>query len=140
MFYIALYSVYSTAQRALYFSSPGRPVHSDIKVLGLVGKHSSHASIMRNDYSLIFPPLSIARYSFIQLSQQGRQLRGRICPIFETVAKGDSYPGSLDCESGILPLSYRAPQYDTLRQKSQHSGEEEVQQCYYNNSSRKQVT
>ena len=31
------------------------------------------------------------------------------CPIFETVAKGDSNPGSLDCESGILPLSYCAP-------------------------------
>ena len=29
-------------------------------------------------------------------------------PIFETVAKGASNPGSLDCESGILPLSYRA--------------------------------
>ena len=29
--------------------------------------------------------------------------------IFETVAKGDSNPGSLDCESGILPLSYRPP-------------------------------
>ena len=25
------------------------------------------------------------------------------------VAKGDSNPGSLDCESGILSLSYRAP-------------------------------
>ena len=24
-------------------------------------------------------------------------------------SKGDSNPGSLDCESGILPLSYRAP-------------------------------
>ena len=31
-------------------------------------------------------------------------------PIFQTVAKGDSNTGSLDCESGILPLSYRAPQ------------------------------
>ena len=30
------------------------------------------------------------------------------CPIFETVAKGDSNPGSLDCECGILPLSYCA--------------------------------
>ena len=31
--------------------------------------------------------------------------------------KGDSNPGSLDCESGILPLSYRAPhvaENDTL--------------------------
>ena len=26
------------------------------------------------------------------------------------VAKGDSNPGSLDCESGVLPLSY-APQH-----------------------------
>ena len=26
------------------------------------------------------------------------------CPIFKTVANRDSNPGSLDCESGILPL------------------------------------
>ena len=39
----------------------------------------------------------------------GRQWRVRKCPIFETVAKGDSNPASRDCESGILPLSYRAP-------------------------------
>ena len=38
-----------------------------------------------------------------------RQWRERKCPIFDTVAKQDSNPGSLDCESGILPLSYRAP-------------------------------
>ena len=30
---------------------------------------------------------------------------------FETVAKGDSNSGSLDCESGNLPLSYRAPSH-----------------------------
>ena len=36
-------------------------------------------------------------------------MRERKCPIFETVAKGDSNPGPLDCESGILPLSYRSP-------------------------------
>ena len=59
--------------------------------------------------SFTFPPLSIARYSFIQLSQPKGQWRERKCPIFETVAKGDSNPGSLDCESGILPVSYRAP-------------------------------
>ena len=33
----------------------------------------------------------------------------RKCPIFGTVAEGDSNPGSLDFEYGILPLSYRAP-------------------------------
>ena len=38
--------------------------------------------------SLTFPPLSIARYSFIQLSRQGRQWREGKCPIFQTVAKG----------------------------------------------------
>ena len=31
--------------------------------------------------SLTFPPLSIARYSFIQLSEQGRQWRERKCSI-----------------------------------------------------------
>ena len=29
---------------------------------------------------------------------------------FVTVAEWDSNPGSLNCESDILPLSYRAPQ------------------------------
>ena len=52
---------------------------------------------------------SIVRYSFIQQSQLGRQWRERKCPLFETVAKGDSDPGSLDCESGILLLRYRSP-------------------------------
>ena len=35
--------------------------------------------------------------------------RERKCPDFETVSKGDSNPGSLDCESGVLLLSYGAP-------------------------------
>ena len=66
MFYIAQYSVRWTAQSALHFPSPGRPVHSDTK-------SASPGSIiamqqLRNDYSLTFPSLSIARYSFIQLS------------------------------------------------------------------------
>ena len=51
--------------------------------------------------SLTFPPLSIARYSFIQLSQRGRQT-------------GDLNPGSLDCESGVLRLSYRAGKMDLV--------------------------
>ena len=75
-------------------------------------KHSSHGTmqqLLATTKSLTFWPLSIAKYSFIQLSQLGRQW-GEKCPIFETVGKGDSNPGSLDCESGILPLSYRAPQ------------------------------
>ena len=71
--------------------------------LGFSWKHSSHAAIAQR----LFTHIS-TRYSFIQLSEQGCQWRERKCPIFETVAKGDSNPGSLDCESIILPLSYRA--------------------------------
>ena len=52
-------------------SSPGRPVHSDTN-------SASPGSILamqqlRNDYSLTFPPLSVARYSFIQLSRLRRR-------------------------------------------------------------------
>ena len=32
---------------------------------------TSHAAIPREDYSLTFPPLSTARYSFMQLSELG---------------------------------------------------------------------
>ena len=41
--------------------------------------------------SLTFPPLSIARYSCIQLSQLVRQWRERKCTIFETIPRGDSF-------------------------------------------------
>ena len=59
--------------------------------LGFFRKHSSDAAITRDDYSLTFPPPSIARYTFIQLSE-GRQWRERKCSIFETVAKGGFEP------------------------------------------------
>ena len=107
-FYIAQYPVRWTAQSALHFSSPGRPVHSDTNSAS-PGSILARQQLRAKTKSLTFPPLSIARYSFIHLSQLGRQWRERKCPIFETVAKSDSNPGSLDCESGILPLSYRAP-------------------------------
>ena len=90
------------------FASPGRPVHSDTNSAS-PGSILARQQLRANVKSLTFPTLSIARYSFIQLSEQGRQWRERKCPIFETVTKRDSNPGSLDCESGILPLSYRAP-------------------------------
>ena len=95
--------------RFTLFALPGRPVHSDTNSASpgsILAMQQVHATTK----SLTFPPLSIARYSFIQLSQLWRQWRQRKCPIFKTVAKGDSNPGSLDCESGILPMSYRAPQ------------------------------
>ena len=55
-----------TAQSALHFSSSGRPGHSDTNAASLANILAMQQ--LRNDYSLTFPPLSIARYSFIQLS------------------------------------------------------------------------
>ena len=97
------------SKRFTLFASPGRPVHSDTNSAS-PGSILARQQLRAKAKSLTFPPLSIARYSFIQLSEQGRQWRERKCPLFETVTKRDSNPGSLDCESGILPLSYRAPQ------------------------------
>ena len=77
--------------------------------LGFYWKHSSLATITRNDYSPTFPPPPIARYSLNTAEWTGVSWRERKYPNFKTVAKGDSNPGSLDCESGVLPLSYRAP-------------------------------
>ena len=91
------------------FALPDRPVHSDTNSAS-PGIILARQQLRAKTKSLTFPPLSIARYTFIQLRQQGHQWRERKCPIFETVAKGDSNPGSLECESGVLPLSYRAPQ------------------------------
>ena len=70
--------------------------------LGFSWKHSSHAAITREDHSLIFPQPSIARYSFIQLSELGCHVENENAQTLK-LAKGDSNPGSLDCKSGILP-------------------------------------
>ena len=106
-FYIAQYPVHWTAQSSL-IALPGRHVHSDTNSAS-PGSILAMQQLRATTKSLTCPPLSTVRYSFIQLSQQGRQWRERKCPIFETVAKRDLNLGSLDCESGILPLSYRAP-------------------------------
>ena len=70
-FYIALYPVRWTAQSALHF-----PPLADLFIPTPFS--ASLGSILamqqlRNDYSLTFTPLSIARYSFIQLSRLRRR-------------------------------------------------------------------
>ena len=67
----ALYPVHWTAQSALHF-----PPLADLFILTPFS--ASLGSILamqqlRNDYSLTFPPLSIARYSIIQLSRLRRR-------------------------------------------------------------------
>ena len=122
--YSAVSSPLDRSERCTLFAFPGRPVHSDTNSASpesILARQQLRATTK----SLTFPPLSIARYSFIQLSQLGRQWRERKWPIFETVEKGDSNPGSLDCESGILPLSYGLPQLvewaATLASSSSHN-------------------
>ena len=107
--YSAVFSPLDRSKRFTLFALPDRPVHSDTNSTS-PGSILAMQQLRAKAKSLTFPPLSIARYSFTKLSQLGRQWRERKCPIFETAAKGDSNPGSLDCEPGILPLSHRAPQ------------------------------
>ena len=107
-FYSAVSSPSDRSKRFTLVALPNRPVHSDTNS-AFPGSILAIQQLRATTKSLTFPPLSKARYSFIQLSELGRQWRERKCPIFEMVAKGDSNPGSLECESSILPLSYRAP-------------------------------
>ena len=79
------------SKRFTFFVSTGRPVHSDTNSAS-PGSTLARQQLRANAKSLTFPPLSIARYSFIQLSEQGRQWRERKWPIFETVTKRDSNP------------------------------------------------
>ena len=108
-FYIAQYPVRWTAQSALHILPSLTNLFIPTPFSASPGSILAMQQLRSTTKSLIFAPLSIVRYSFIQLSQQGRQWREGKCPIFQTVAKWDSNPGSLDCEYGIIPLSYRAP-------------------------------
>ena len=70
-FYIARYPVHWTAQRALHFPPPADlfiPTAFSASLGSILAMQQ-----LRNDYSLTFPPLSIARYSFIQLSRLRRR-------------------------------------------------------------------
>ena len=71
--------------KELYTSPPGRPVQSDTNSTS-VGSILATLQLSAKTKSLTFPPPSIARYSYMQLSEPGRQCRERKCPIFETVA------------------------------------------------------
>ena len=96
---VVLYSAVSSpldrSKRFTLVALPNRPVHSDTNSAS-PGGILARQQLRAKSKSLTFPPLSIVRYSFIQLSQLGRQRSERKCPIFEKVAKGDSNPGSLD--------------------------------------------
>ena len=61
--------------------------------------------LMREGCSYTYPPLSIARYSFIQLSKLEQCRVNNLPQGFNTAAQ-DSNPGSRSRESEALPLSH----------------------------------
>ena len=105
-FYIAQYPVLRTVQSALHFISltdlftqtPSR----------LLWEASSHMlQLMREGCSYTYTPLSIARYSFIQLSELEQCRVKNRAQGFNTTTQ-DSNPGSFNRESETLPLSHCA--------------------------------
>ena len=104
--YIAQYPVPRTVQSALHFTSltdlftqsPSR----------LLWEASSHMlQLMREGCSYTYTPLSIVRYSFIQLSELEQCRVTKLAQGFTTAAQ-DSNPGSRSRESEALPLSHCA--------------------------------
>ena len=72
----------------------------------LLWEASSHMlQLMREDCSYIYPPLSIARYSFTQLSELEQCRVIKVVQGFNTTAQ-DSNPGDLSRESEALHLSH----------------------------------
>ena len=106
-FYVGQNPVHWAAQNVLHFT-PWH--HSDTNSTSL----GSILAMQHNYAQRLFTHISTTVYSqvLIYTAEWTRALwRERKCPNFEMVAKGDSNQGYLDCESGILPLSYCAPQH-----------------------------
>ena len=101
--YIAQNLVHRIAQSGLHFTSLTDLFNQ--RPSQLLWKASSHMlQLMHEDCSYTYPPLSIARYSFIQLSEPEQCRVKKHAQSFNTTAQ-DSNPGSLSWESEALPLS-----------------------------------
>ena len=95
----------------LYF--PDRPVHSHT-ISASLGSIQYMLQLMRESCSYRYPPLSIVRYSFIQLSKLEQCRVTKLAQGFNTAAQ-DSNPGSRSRESEVLPLSHCALQHSVER-------------------------
>ena len=71
-FYIAQYPVRWTAQSASHFLPSLTDLFIPTPFSASPGSILASQQLRAKTKSLTFPPLSIARYSFIQLSEQGR--------------------------------------------------------------------
>ena len=102
-FNISQYPVRRTAQSALHFTR-GRPVHSGTNSASpgsIVPMQQLRAKTIQSHFHLCLKPL-------IQLNQLVSVERPKM-PKLRNVSRGDSKPGSFDCESSILSPCCRAP-------------------------------
>ena len=101
---IAQCPVLRTVQNALHFTSL-----TDLFTqtpYRLLWEASSHMlQLMREGWLYTYAPLSIARYSFIQLSELEQCKEKKLAQDLNTAAQ-DSNPGSRSRESEALPLSH----------------------------------
>ena len=74
-------------------------------------KHSTTLQLMLEDYSFADPPLSVAMYSFIQLSELWQRGVNITANVSKRQQEGSNW-GSLDLQSDLLtttPLHHCAP-------------------------------
>ena len=92
-FYIAQYPVRWTAQSASHFLPSLTDLFIPTPFSASPGSILARQQLRAKTKSLTFPPLSIARYSFIQLSEQGRLWSERKMPNLRNGSKGGFEPG-----------------------------------------------
>ena len=106
--YIAKYPVLRTAQSALHFTSLAHLFNQT--PYQLLWEASNHVlQLMRVGCSYTYPPLYVARYSFIQLSELEQCRVKKVAQDFNIAAQY-SRSGSLSGESEAPPLSHCALQ------------------------------
>ena len=110
--YVTHYPILRIAQSALHFISV-TDLFNQTTSLGIIQPHA-YAAI--NARRLL---VSIARYSFIQLSELEQYKVKQLTQGFNTPAQ-DSNPDSLSCESEALPLSHCALRDTYVIDKSHH--------------------
>ena len=100
----AQYPILRITQSALYFTSlTDLFTQSPPRLLWEASSHMQQ--LMREDCSYAYPPLSIARYSFTQLSVLVQCRVNKLANGFNTAAQ-DSNPGPLSRKLEALPLSH----------------------------------
>ena len=104
--YIPQYPVLRTVQSALHFISITY-LFTETPYQRLWEASSHMLQLIRECCSYTYPPLSMARYSFIQLSEL-EQCRMKTLPKGFNTAAQDSNSGSRSRESEALPLNHCA--------------------------------